>query len=88
MRHRTPPKPPDHANPAAWQRTATRLERHCPDFPLAHEVAYRLADHHAAALPIGWESVPVMTTAPRPTGTAMSGDAEYITSHTDTEGER
>jgi hypothetical protein len=55
-----PPKPKDHANPAAWQRAAAHLERTCPDFPLAHEVAYRLACHHAARLPLGFETTPIM----------------------------
>lgn len=43
-----------------WQRTAKQLARRHPGFPLAGEVAQRIADHHAAQLPLGWESVPVM----------------------------
>ena len=81
-----PPKPKDHAAPAAWQRVAAHLERNCPDFPLAYEVAYRLADHHAAALPIGWESAPLMLGKP---GHATDEEAAYLTVHdqTATEGE-
>lgn len=47
-------------HPAAWQRAASRLERHHPEFAIGYETAYRIADHHAARLPLGWESVPIM----------------------------
>ena len=45
----------------AWSVTADVLERRHPDFPLASEVARRIADHHEARLPLGYESVPVQT---------------------------
>ena len=54
--------PHDRSKPKAdaWRVTADVLERNHPDFPIAGEVARRIADHHEARLPVGYESVPVM----------------------------
>jgi len=55
--------PPDPTNTKAdaWATVAGVLERRHPDFPLASETAHRLAGHHAARLPAGYESVPIIT---------------------------
>ena len=45
----------------AWRTVGEILTRRHPDFPLAVEVAKRIADHHEARLPLGYESVPVQT---------------------------
>lgn len=44
----------------AWRTTSRVLARRHPAFPLAGEVARRIADHHEARLPAGWESVPIV----------------------------
>ena len=43
----------------AWRTVGDILTRRHPDFPLASETAKRIADHHAARLPLGWETVPI-----------------------------
>ena len=45
----------------AWSTVAIVLARRHPDFPIASETAKRIADHHEARLPLGYESVPVQT---------------------------
>jgi hypothetical protein len=54
------PHDQDNTKADAWRVTADVLERRHPGFPLAGEVARRIADHHEARLPLGWESVPIM----------------------------
>ena len=43
----------------AWATVAIVLARRHPDFPLAGETAKRIADHHEARLPLGWETTPI-----------------------------
>ena len=43
----------------AWRTVGQVLARRHPDFTLAGETAKRIADHHDARLPLGWESVPI-----------------------------
>ena len=43
----------------AWSTVAIVLARRHPGFPLAGQTAKRIADHHKARLPLGYESVPV-----------------------------
>lgn len=50
----------------AWATVGRVLSRREPDFPIAGEVAQRLADHYEARLPIGWESVPIVAEPPSP----------------------
>ena len=51
----------------AWRTVGRVLSRREPEFPLAGEVAQRIADHHEARLPVGWESVPIIAPqAPNP----------------------
>ena len=45
----------------AWRTVGRVLSRREPDFTIAGEVARRIADHHEARLPLGYESVPVQT---------------------------
>ena len=45
----------------AWRTVGEILTRRHPEFPLAGETAKRIADHHEARLPLGYESVPVQT---------------------------
>ena len=45
----------------AWRTVGDILTRRHPDFTIAGETAKRIADHHAARLPLGYESVPVQT---------------------------
>ena len=44
----------------AWRTVGRVLSRREPEFPPAGEVAQRIADHHEARLPVGWESVPII----------------------------
>ena len=44
----------------AWRTVGRVLSRREPGFPIAGEVAQRIADHHEARLPLGWEGVPIM----------------------------
>jgi len=43
-----------------WVRVSKWCERREPDFPIAAEVAARIADHHAAQLPMGYEAIPII----------------------------
>ena len=45
----------------AWRTVAIVLQRRHPDFPLASETARRIADHHEARLPAGYESAPIIS---------------------------
>jgi hypothetical protein len=55
------PHDPTDTKADAWHACADVLERRHPDFPLAGEVARRIADHHEARMPLGYESVPIIT---------------------------
>ena len=59
----------------AWRTVGRVLSRREPDFPIAGEVAQRIADHHEARLPLGWEGVPIIAPTPNePQTTGMGGD--------------
>ena len=44
----------------AWRTVGRVLSRREPYFPIAGEVAQRIADHHEARLPAGYESIPII----------------------------
>jgi hypothetical protein len=59
----------------AWRTVGRVLQRREPEFPLAGEVAQRIADHHEARLPLGWESVGIVAPpADEPQNTSMGDD--------------
>ena len=45
---------------AEWRYVGDKLALDWPDFPIASEVAHRIADAKEARLPMGWESVPLI----------------------------
>ena len=51
---------PTNTKADAWRTVALVLQRRHPDFPLASETAQRIADHHEARMPVGYEQHPVI----------------------------
>lgn len=59
---RRTPKPPGEDDRWAWDKVGDALKAAHPEFPIAAEVAYRIAMHHRQArLPLGWEGIEVPT---------------------------
>ena len=71
----------------AWRTVAIVLQRRHPDFPMASETARRIADHHEARLPAGYESIPIIDAPYVFESTAAPADPQITRVNRDEEGE-